>query len=168
MLCALGIVATIILTGVIGIVLFNKKENCSSIELREQRLGQLDYLGIVNIDSEITIDRHIISGYTSSNGSYGVAVFEPAYRGNYKFQSNINSSGSEILVTTIIINGVVYDLFRANIADLDFAQITYVTSSDCKEYKLDASNNEVLYLQAPYDNYTVSAVFYNQNGDYHE
>lgn len=142
--------------------------NCSTFELREKYLNKLNSLSGVHIDSETMIDSYIISGYTCSDGSYGVAIFEPTDEKKYKFQRNINSSENNLLITNTIINGVGYDLFWANKEDLDFAQIVYTTSSGIKEYKLDASDNKILYLQSPDKEYQISVVFATRNGIYYE
>lgn len=140
------------------------KKNCSTLELRQQYLNGLVNLSDVNIDTEIKIDGYIISGYTSANSIYGVAIFAPVYGGNYKFQSNINKDYSEILVSAIVIRGVNYNLFWANRENLDYAQITYSTSDGTEKYRLDISANEIVYMQAPDKYYEVSAIFVTTDG----
>ena len=70
-----------------------------------------------------------------------------------------------MLITSTFINGVQYNLFWANKADLDYAQIVYSTSYGEQEYRLDASNNKILYLQVPYKSYEAPAVFVAKDGD---
>lgn len=154
----------IVLTGLIHFFILHNRSASSTVNLRESYLNQLNNLSNVHIDSEITIDNYIICGYTSSNNNYGLAIFEPLTKNNYKFQSNINSIDNEIIITTILINNVYYDLFWANKSDLDFAKIIYYTSSGRKEYKLDASNNKILFLKAPTENYDVYPIFFDTSG----
>lgn len=142
----------------------SENKNCTTIELRQKYLNELVNLRDVNIDIEIQINDYIISGYTCANDMYGIAVFEPTGDGEYKFQSNANKDGSEILISTVSIHGVNYDLFWTNKGDLDFAQVTYFTSDGVEEYKFDIKNNEILYMQAPDKQYEVSAVFVTQSG----
>ena len=155
----------IIVCGLICFFLVSNREDCSTMELREKYLRRLDNLGEVDIGPEIKIDKYIISGYTASNGNYGVAFFKPVHGKNYKFQSNYNCGANEVIITSTLINGVHYNLFWPNKANLDYAQITYSTSYGEQEYRLDASNNKILYLQAPDKNYDVSVVFVTKDGD---
>ena len=157
--------AVIIVCGLICFFLVSNREDCSTMELREKYLRRLDYFGDVGIGSEIMIDEYIISGYTASNGIYGVATFKPVHGKNYKFQNNFNCGANEVLITSTLINGVHYDLIWANKADLDYAQITYSTSEGEQEYRFDASDNKILYMQVPYKDYEVSAVFVTKDGD---
>ena len=160
------LIAAVLLVGICFLA-FHNKTDCSSVELREEYLRQLGTLQNVSIGTEIMIDDNIISGYTSANGSYGIAIFEPSHGDNYKFRINYNSTENEILTASLLINNVPYDLFWANKADLDVAQITYYTTEGSQEYELDASNNKILYLQSPEKNYTVSAVFVTVEGEYY-
>lgn len=162
-LYTLGI-ALVVFTGLVCIFLFSNKSSCSTVNLREQYLKQLSNLRGVHITSEITIDDYIISGYTSSNGNYGIAIFQPINGTNYKFQNNIACTSDKILITTVVINKTAYDLFWANQSDLNFAEISYTTSSGSQKYNLDASNNKILYLKSPDNDYTVSAVFVASDG----
>lgn len=162
-LYVLGI-ALIVLIGLISIFLLRNKTSCSTPNLREEYLNQLSNLRGVHITSEVTIDNYIVSGYTGSNGSYGIAIFQPANGTNYKFQNNVTCSSDEVLATTVVINQIAYDLFWANQSDLNFAEISYTTSSGSQKYNLDASNNKILYLKSPDNDYTVSAVFVASDG----
>ena len=157
--------AAIIVCGLICFFLVSNRNDCSTMELREKYLRRLGYLGDVGIGSEIIIDEYIISGYTASNGTYGVAIFKPMHGKKYKFQNNFNCGANEVLITSTLINGAYYDLFWANKADLDYAKIIYSTLEGEQEYKLDASNNTILYLQAPYKDFEVSAEFVTKDGN---
>ena len=157
--------AVIIVCGLICFFLVSNRNDCSTMELREKYLRRLDYFGNAGIGSEIMIDEYIISGYTASNGNYGVAIFKPVHGKKYKFQHNFNRGANEVLITSTFINGVHYNLFWANKADLDYAQITYSSSEGEQEYRLDASNNKILYLQAPYKDFEVSAEFVTKDGN---
>lgn len=134
-------------------IIYYYRENCSTVNLREKYLNQIENLNGVHIISEIAIDGYCISGYAATNGKYGVAIWKPFYKSSYKFESNINCDESEILNTRIIINGIWYDLFWANRTDLDFIQVIYYTSVGQQEYKFDASNNDILYIESPAKNY---------------
>lgn len=158
-----GILAFVLIWAVSMVGSENK--NCTTIELRQQYLNELVNLSDVNIDIEINIDDYIISGYTGANGIYGIAVFEPIGDSEYKFQSNANKDGSEILISTVSIHGVNYNLFWINKGNLDFAQVTYSTSDGIEEYKLDIENNEILYMQAPDKQYEVSVIFVTKSGE---
>lgn len=156
----LGVALVVILFGLI----FCNIADCSTISHREQYLNQLADINDVHIVSEIMIDNYIISGYVSSNRSYGIAIFEPMYRGKYKFQSNVNCSENEVLFSTVIINDVFWDLIWINKLDLDFARIVYYTDAGIKVYKLDASNNKILHVQSPAKNYDVLVNLVDNNG----
>lgn len=151
--------AVIAALGLICFFLVGNRNDCSTMELREKYLRQLDPYGNAGIGSEIKIDEYFISGYTASNSNYGVAAFKPVNGKSYKFKHNFNCGPGEVLVRTIFINDAAYDLFWVNKADLDHARITYSSPEGEQEYKLDASNNKILYLPSPYKEYEVSAEF---------
>lgn len=155
----------VFIISVMIIIMFLGVDKLSTVRQRESYLGKIDSLGEIHIESELVIDDYIISAYTGLNGNYGLAIFEPIQGGNYKFQSNINKNDGEVIFTTIIINKVVYDIFWANKRDLDYAQISYVNNDGIQNYKIDASNNKIIYIQNPKKNYEVSAKFITKNGE---
>jgi hypothetical protein len=136
-----------------------RRPDCSTLDGRQQYLNELADLRNVNIDTEIRIDDSIISGYTAANGRYGLAVFAPAEGGAYQFQSNDNTDGSDILISTVVIHGAVYDLFWPNSASSGPVRVTYSTPDGVEEYQFDFTEPEIFYMQAPDQAYEVSAAF---------
>jgi hypothetical protein len=143
------------------------KLNGSTIESRELRLREISNLGeVTTIDQEITVDGYIISGYTAKNNKYELAVFVPVGNGKYDFQTNANRQNKELLFLTTIINEKQYNLFWANKADLDYAEITYTIDGKAGEtIKLDAKNNKIIYTEAPLSDFSVEYRFVDVNGN---
>ena len=142
----------------------------STLDSREKRISKLGQLkGNPHIDLETNLEGYIISGYTSSNSQYGLAIFTPHSKGKYTFQTNYNSTNNEIISGNLSVNGNNYDLFWANKADLDYAEITYRVQGNSPEIvKLDASNNKILCSEAPYKDYSVEVVFFDIHGNRYE
>lgn len=158
----------IVIAGLLITFFFNQNRlNGSTIESRELRLREISNLGkVTTIDQEITIDGYIISGYTAKNNQYGLAVFVPAGNGKYNFQTNANRQNKELLFMTTIINEKQYNLFWANKADLDYAEITYMIDGKAGEtIEMDAQNNQIIYTEAPSNDFSVEYYFVDINGN---
>ena len=158
----------IIIVGLlIGFFINQSKLNGSTIESRELRLKEISNLGeVTTIDQEILIDDYVISGYTTKNNRYGLAVFAPTGNGQYEFQTNVNRRNDELAFTTTTINQALYNVFWANKADLDYAEITYTIDGKTGEtIKVDAQNNQIIYTKAPSKDFSVEYHFVNIHGD---
>ncbi len=142
----------------------------STLESREQQLSELSQLdGDVCISCETKIDGYIVSGYSSSNNKYGLAIFEPQGNGKYKFQTSITRENDELIFMNTIIKQKSYNLFWANKADLDYAEITYIPSGMVGEtVKLDAKDNVIIYTEAPAKDFSVKYCFVDKNGNRYE
>ena len=122
-----------------------------------------------HISYDIKIDNYIVSGYISSNNKHGLAIFELQGNGKYKFQSNYLREKDALIHWNVIINRKSYDLFWANKADLDYAEITYIFSDKSEEtLKLDAAGNRIIYKEVPSNNYAIQYVFVDTNGNRYE
>lgn len=152
---------------VVCYVLYSTQWECKNTEGREERLNRVNNLHGVNIASEITVGKNIICGYVSENDMFGIAIFEPTYLGGYSFTNNVNCS-DDILIAPIIIEGTAYDLFWADIADLQYAEITYKFSNASEEHLiLNASNNDILCQKAPAKDYSVKVTYVDSEGNRH-
>lgn len=164
------------MVGVIFIVLLasffvmRMRPDGSTLESRELQLSELNKLdGEVYISYEIEIDGYIVSGYSSANNKYGLALFEPQRDGKYEFQTNITRENDELVFMNAIIKQKSYNLFWANKADLDYAEITYTLSGMVgKTVKLDAKDNVIIYTEAPANDFSVSYCFVDKNGNRYE
>lgn len=158
----------VIISGLLITFFINQnKINCSTIESRELRLREISNLGkMTTIDQEITIDGYIINGYNAKNNQYGLAVFEPVGNGKYNFQTNANKQNNELLFLTTNINTRQYNLFWANKVDLDYAEVTYTVDGEIGEtIKIDAQNNQIIYTEAPSNDFSVEYYFVDINGN---
>lgn len=157
---------------VLILVFFSMQSNPdgSTVESRELRLNKLSKIyGNAHISCEIKIDDYIVSGYISSNNKHGLAIFEPQGNGKYRFQTSYLREKDELVYGNAIINQKFYDLFWANKADLDYAEITYIVSNKSEEtLKLDATDNKIIYKEAPSNDYAVEYVFVDANGNRYE
>lgn len=166
-LIAVGFVFIILL-----IVFFFTQSNPdgSSIESRELMLSKLSKINDnAHISYEIIIDDYIVSGYITSNNKHGLAIFEPQGNGKYNFQSDYLIEKDALIYCNVIINQKSYDLFWANKADLDYAEITYILSNKSVEnLKLDATGNKIIYKEAPSNDYAIQYVFVDTNGNRYE
>lgn len=67
---------------------------------------------------------------------------------------------------TTIINEKQYNLFWANKADLDYAEITYMIDGKAGEtIEMDAQNNQIIYTEAPSNDFSVEYYFVDINGN---
>ncbi len=162
-LIAVGFVFIILL-----IIFFSTQNNPDgfSMESRELILNKLSKVNDnAHISYEIKIDDYIVSGYNCSDNKHGLAIFVPQGNGKYKLQTSYLREKDELVHGNVIINQKIYDLFWANKADLDYAEITYIFTNNSKEtMKLDATDNKIIYNEAPSNNYTVEYVFIDTNG----
>lgn len=142
----------------------------SSIESRELILNKLSKVNDnAHISYELKIDDYIVSGYICSNNKHGLAIFKPQGNGKYKFQTNYLREKDELIHGNVIINEKFYDLYWANKSDLDYAEITYIFSNKSNEtMTLDATDNKIIYKEAPSNNYAVEYVFVDTNGNRYE
>lgn len=147
-----------------------RKLDGSTVESREMILNNLSNIDSnTHISCEIKIDDYIISGYISSNNKRGLAIFEPQGNKKYRFQTNYSREKDELVYGNAIIGEKFYDLFWANKADLDYAEITYIFSNKSEEtLKIDATDNKIIYHEAPSNDYTVEYVFVDVNGNRYE
>lgn len=139
----------------------------STVESRELKLSKLSKINRnAHICYEINIDDYIVSGYISSNNTYGLAIFVPVGNGKYRLQSNCLRENNELIHDSVIVNQKNYDLFWANKANLDYAEITYTVSNRAQEtLKLDATDNKIIYYKAPSNDYSIEYVFVDANGN---
>lgn len=160
------IISFIIIVIIITIFIIPNVNGCDTLENRELRLREISNLGeVTNIDQELTIDGYIISGYTTKNNIHGLAVFAPTNNGKYEFQTNINRQSDKLILLTTTINQTLYNVFWANKANLDYAEITYTIDSKTGETLIiDAQNNQIIYTEAPTSNFSVEYYFVDKNG----
>ena len=159
---AMGIVATIF-----SITNIN---SCDTTVNRELRLREIENLGeVTTIGEELIIDGYIISGYTTKNNQYGLAVFAPTGDDKYEFQSNYNMQNNELISLTIIINQTNYNIFWANKANLDYAEIIYTVDGNTGEtITIDAQDNQIIYTDFFAKEYSVEYSFVDKNGNRYE
>lgn len=142
----------------------------SSIESREMILNKQSKInGNAHISYEITVNDYIVSGFICSNNKHGLAIFEPQGNGRYQFQTKYLRDEDELIHGNLVINQKVYDLFWANKENLDYAEVTYIVSSKSEEtLKLDATENKIIYNEAPSGDYAVEYGFIDMNGKRYE
>ncbi|MFI3166652.1 MAG: hypothetical protein R3Y32_00895 [Bacillota bacterium] len=166
------IASAIILCSVVFffVIMSQNKNDCDTLENRELRLREISNLGeLTTISEEIIIDEYIVSGYTTKNNRYGLAIFEPNGDGKYQFQSNTTRENDSLVLEIAIINGVDYNIFWANKPDLDYAEITYTVENKIDEtIKIDAQDNQIIYIKSPDKDYNVEYIFVDKNGVRHE
>jgi hypothetical protein len=76
---------------------------------------------------------------------------------------------NELVFMTTTINHKPYNLFWANKANLDYAEITYTLSGVVgKTVKLDAKDNIIIYTEAPAKDFSVEYCFVDKNGNRYE
>ncbi len=164
------VVGTIFIVLLASFFLMRIRPDGSTLKSRELQLSELSKLdGDVYISNEIEIDGYIVSGYSSSINKYGLAIYEPQGYGKYKFQTSITRENDELIFMNTIIKQKSYNLFWANKADLDYAEITYTPSGMVGEtVKLDAKNNVIIYTEAPVKDFSVKYCFVDKNGNRYE
>ena len=162
--------AIMALGAVIAIFVLQNTNGCATLQDRERRLREISNLGeAVNIEEELFIDGYVVSGYTAKNNRYGLALFAPAANGSYGFQTNVNRERDRLVLLSTLIGHKHYDIFWANRANLDHAEITYTISGRTEETLiLDAGDNQIIYTEAPARDYSVHYIFVDKNGTRHE
>lgn len=82
---------------------------------------------------------------------------------------NVNRQNDRLIFWDRTINRKFYNLFWANKADLDYAEITYTIDGRIGEtIKLDAKNNKILYTEVPSNDFSVEYRFVDKNGIIYE
>lgn len=165
-----SLIAIMIVVIVATIFMIKDINNCDTVKNRELRLRRVDNLGeVTTIDQELTIDDYVISGYTTKNNRHGLAVFSPTGDGKYEFQTNVNRQNDELIFTIATINQTLYNVFWANKANLDYAEITYTINGETDEtLTIDAQDNQIIYVKAPVTHYNVEYIFVDKNGTRYE
>lgn len=164
------VVSAIFIVLLVSFFVMQIRPGGSTRESRELKLRELSKLdGDVYIKREIKINGYIVSGYSCSNNKYGLAIFEPQGDDKYKFQTSITRENGELVFMNAIIKQKSYNLFWANKADLDYAEITYIPSGMTGEtVKLDAKDNVIIYTEAPAKDFSVKYCFVDKNGNRYE
>lgn len=119
-----------------------------------------------HISSEIVIDNYIVSGIIGDNEKFGLAIFAPR-DGKYKYQTWFLREKGEIAIGYVLTEVSDYNLIWFNQPNMDYALITYMDHALRKELepiKLDASENQILYSEAPSNNYSIKVVYYDNQG----
>lgn len=142
----------------------------SDLESREEILNQLSDGDGLQIASEVKIDDWIISAiYRSQTEEAGIAVFEPLAKGKYKLQSSLLRQQDEIVWGQAIIRGTWYDLFWLNKPNLRHAEIRYTIGGIVQEPMIkEADRLQVLYCEAPEEDYSIHIAYYDGNGTKYE
>lgn len=118
------------------------------------------------IAKEIEVDGYIISAAYSSRGKSALAVFRPENNGGWHFQSSVNRDSKEIITYSVVINGKCYDLFWFNGAPTQYAEVTYTAGDlEMQPQTFDTGNGDIICIESPSDNYTVSVCYYDENGN---
>lgn len=166
----LSLIAIIIVGMIATISMIKNINNCDTVENRELRLREIDNLGeVTTIDQELTIDDYVISGYTTKSNRHGLALFAPTGDEKYKFQRNVNRQNDKLILLTTNINQTHYNIFWANKANLDYAEITYTVDGKTGEtLTIDAQGNQIIYAEVPATDYNVEYIFVDKNGTRYE
>lgn len=99
----------IILLGCSVYVHFSKPDG-STIESREELIGDQPKESEWNIAIETKFEGFLISGIYSTKGKSGIAVFKPIGNGKYQLYSREWRENDEIIISGCTINGAWYDL----------------------------------------------------------
>jgi len=151
----------------VGFYIQHSKLDGSTFESRELILNKS--INGSHIYSEIKIDDYIISGIIANNNKYGLAVFNPKANRKYDFQSSALGVNGKTIVEHILVGNLQYDLFWRNQADLDYAEIIYTEQGkNPKTIRLDAKDNKILYCEAPSNDYSIKAIYYDIHGEKYE
>lgn len=161
----------VVSVGLLIITLNNQdKLNGSTIESRELMLKEISTLGEATaINQEIVIEDYIVSGYVADRNQHGLAIFVPNEGGKYRLQTHVSRQKNDLIYISATINQKLYNLFWANKDELDYAEITYtVGGKNGETMRLDASDNKILYREAPSNSFTIEYCFVDKNGNRYE
>ena len=164
---AVGILFVVIL----GVRFFQNRQSHNGSDLESRKVLVNEVEEGMRIVEETRIQNYIISGITGANGKYGLAIFQPQGDDGYKLQSTYTKEQGEIMIGNVLIGDTDYNLFWFDQSDLDYAEITYTDNAKgetLEPIQLDATTGDILYHEAPGNDYTVKVVYYDVNGNMYE
>lgn len=155
------ILSAAVLIGAVGFIVFGGKPVGETEESRELLLNR-EKEGAV-ILSEAEIDGHIIAA-AETPSELGFAIFEPNGKG-FKLREAVLFQNDVAVLIHSQIGGKYYDLFLSNQPDLASVKLNYtIGGEELDSLTMKAETNKIVYAEAPKENYSVEAVFYNKNG----
>ena len=145
------------------------KPDGSTVQSREELLENIPKGTDWKIAKETEFKNYIISGMYSSDGKSGIAVFEPLDNGKYKMSSREWRENDEIIISGYIIDGIWYDLVWFNGAQTEYAEIIYTIDGEVQEPVVcDTRDMNILVNESPAKDYSMSVVYYDENGNAYE
>lgn len=142
----------------------------TTVESRENILNASISIGTNwTIATETEIDDYIISATYSTNNKITLAVFKPTKNGSYSFQTSTNRNADEIIISSIIINGISYDFIWFNGSPTEYAEIIYTIDNQKQDIlKFDTRDMKIICNQSPAKEYILSVSYYDSNGNKYE
>lgn len=142
------------------------KPDGSSVQSREELLENIPNGTEWKIAKETEFKNYIISGMYSADGKSGIAVFEPLGNGKYKMSSREWRENDEIIISGYIIDGTWYDLVWFNGAQTEYAEIIYkIDDMEEKPIIHDAKEMDIFINEAPSNDYRISVIYYDEDGN---
>lgn len=166
-----GIVFAILIILIVAYSAWNYfgKPDGSTVQSREELLENIPKGTDWKIAKETEFQNHIISGMYSSDGKSGIAVFEPLDNGTYKMSSREWRENDEVIISGYIIDGTWYNLVWFNGAQTEYAEIIYTIDGEEQEpIVCDTKDMDVLVNESPAKDYSMSVVYYDENGNAYE
>lgn len=170
----LWIIGLAVIIIVIGILVAVSVPNGSTRESREKLIQDIPHGDNWKIAVEQTFEDHILAGIYSSGGRYGIAVFEPVGKENYRLKTYHSREHDRILINSVYLNEEWYDLVWFYRPDLDYAEITYTLGSAEQEpIRHEAETMEIFLHPSPIADFsngmpyehTIHVVYYDNDGN---
>lgn len=162
----------LVIVVVSGIAYYNYKQQPDGLTIESRELIMAEHKNPPRgqnwkIANEINFDNCIISAIYGSDGQIGIAKFEK--QGNrYKLKSTAYRQDNKVIISNTMINNKMYDFAWFNGAQTEYAEIIYTTSDGTETIKHDSRNMDMFYHISPTEDYTLSVVYYDNEGNKYE
>ena len=166
LIIALAVIAVIVL--IVAIANVANTPDGTTIEGRTEMLKGLGKGKGWQISTELTTEDYIISGVCSENNRAGIAIFKRDGN-NYKLKTHQFRNKDEIIFEQIFIDDVWYDLIWFIGAETEYAEITYSVKGNIVEnLKTRTDEMKIIHNPSPADEYTISVIYYDSEGNKYE
>ncbi len=168
------IIGLTVLITAIGILAAVSTPDGSTRENREKLIQDIPHGDNWKIAVEQTFEDHIIAGIYSSGNRYGIAVFEPVGKENYRLQTYHSRDLDRTFIHSFYLNEEWYDFVWLYRPSLDYAEITYTLAGvEQDTLRHEAENMEIFIHPSPIPEFsggvpyehTLHVIYYDNDGN---
>ena len=120
------------------------------------------------IQTETELEGYIVSG-AYSDKEVAIAVFAPEGEGKYRLQTTTVREPEEIIISGSMIDDKWYDLIWFNGTQSEYAEVVYTTGGEEQEpVRYDTKEMNIIFSEAPSNDYNIDVVYYDSEGNKYE